>query len=89
VQRLNNDAATTSPGAKLTGDTSNALEALLIGDCRLFRSLAENTRLRLLGLLQQYRHIPDMALWSLYAHYHFRQRSTLIACTLVRSPLPE
>jgi hypothetical protein len=33
---------TTSPSAKLTGDSSSAFEALLIGDCRLFRSLAEN-----------------------------------------------
>jgi hypothetical protein len=45
---------TTSPSAKLTGDSGSAFEALLIGDCRLFRSLAENLPLRLLGLLQQY-----------------------------------
>ena len=46
---------TTSPSAKLTGDSGSAFEALLIGDCRLFRSLAENQLLRLLGLLQHYR----------------------------------
>src|SRR6266403_1776401 len=45
---------TTSPSAKLTDDSGSAFEALLIGDCRLFRSLAENLSLRLLGLLQQY-----------------------------------
>jgi hypothetical protein len=44
----------TSPSAKLTGDSGSVFEALLIGDCRLFRSLAENEPLRLLGLLQQY-----------------------------------
>jgi hypothetical protein len=32
---------TTSPSAKLTGDSGSAFEALLIDDCRLFRSLAE------------------------------------------------
>jgi hypothetical protein len=53
---------TTSPSAKLTGDSGSVLEALLIGDCRLFRSLAENWPLRLLGLLQQYRHFSDIAL---------------------------
>jgi hypothetical protein len=37
-------------------------EALLIGDCRLFRSLAENYPLLLLGLLQQY--LPEAAICS-------------------------
>jgi hypothetical protein len=45
---------TTAPYAKLTGDSGSAFEALSIGDCRLFRSLVENSPLRLLGLLQQY-----------------------------------
>jgi hypothetical protein len=48
---------TTSLSAKLTGDSGSVFEALLIGDFRLFRSLAENQPLCLLGLLQQYRHI--------------------------------
>jgi hypothetical protein len=43
VRRLNNDVwGTTSPSTKLTGDSGSAFEALLIGDSRLFRSLAEN-----------------------------------------------
>src|ERR1700722_7185344 len=45
---------TTSPSAKLTDDSGTAFEAPLIGDCRLFRSLARNQPPRLLGLLQQY-----------------------------------
>src|SRR5436190_18377887 len=53
---------TTSPSTKLTGDSGSAFEALLVGDCRLFRSLAENWPLRFLGLLQQYRHFSDLAL---------------------------
>lgn len=51
---------TTSPSAKLTGDSGSAFEALLIGDCRLFRSLVENSPLRLLGLLQKYRPEADI-----------------------------
>src|SRR5271165_1891966 len=43
---------TASPSVKLTGDSGSAFEALLIDDRRLFRSLAENKLLRLLGLLQ-------------------------------------
>jgi hypothetical protein len=54
-------SGTTSPRAKLTGDSGGAFEALLIGDCRLFRSLAENWPLRLLGLLQQYLPAADIA----------------------------
>src|SRR6266850_3123243 len=38
--------------AKLTDDSDNGFEAALIGDCRLFRSLAENLPRCLLGLLQ-------------------------------------
>jgi hypothetical protein len=45
---------TTSPSGKLTGDSGSAFEAPLIGDFRLFRSLAENQPPLLLGLLQQY-----------------------------------
>ena len=45
---------TPSPSAKLTDDSGSAFEAPLIGDCRLFRSLARNQPPRLLGLLQQY-----------------------------------
>jgi hypothetical protein len=52
---------TTSRSDKLTGDSGSVFEALLIGDGRLFRSLAENLPLRLLGLLQQYRHFSDAA----------------------------
>jgi hypothetical protein len=37
-------------------------EALLIGDCRLFRSLAENYPLLLLGFLQQYLPTTEVAL---------------------------
>src|SRR2546430_1671879 len=33
---------TTLSGAKLTGDSDNGSEATLTGDCRLFRSFAEN-----------------------------------------------
>jgi hypothetical protein len=33
---------TTSSYVKLTGDSGSGFEALLIGDCRLFRSLAGN-----------------------------------------------
>src|SRR5580704_12776028 len=43
---------TTSPSAKLTDDSGSAFEAPLVGDCRLFRSLATNQPPRLLGLLQ-------------------------------------
>jgi hypothetical protein len=42
VQRLKMMRGTTSPSAKLTGDSGSGFEALLIGDCRLFCSLAEN-----------------------------------------------
>src|ERR1700720_2445349 len=52
---------TTSPNAKLTDDSGSAFEAPLIGDCRLFRSLARNQPPRLLGLLQQYRHQTDQS----------------------------
>ena len=58
---------TTSPSAKLTGDSGSVFEARLIGDGRLFRSLAENWPLRLLGLLQQYLPRTDIA---------YRQRRT-------------
>jgi hypothetical protein len=51
---------TTSPSTKLTGDSGGAFEALLIGDCRLFRSFAENSPLRNLGLLQQYLPAAEM-----------------------------
>jgi hypothetical protein len=61
VRRLNNDVGTTSPSAKLTGDSGSGFEALSIVDRRLFRSLAENWRLRLSGLLQQYRPIAELA----------------------------
>jgi hypothetical protein len=50
----------TSPSAKLTDDSGSAFEAPLIGDCRLFRSLAGNQPPRLLGLLQQYRREADV-----------------------------
>ena len=50
----------TSPSVKLTGDSGSAFEALLIGHYRLFRSLAENWQLRLLGLLQQYLPIGEV-----------------------------
>jgi len=52
---------TTSRSDKLTGDSGSAFEALLIGDGRLFRSLAENLPQRLLGLLQQYLPIADLS----------------------------
>jgi hypothetical protein len=44
------------------GDSGIGFEALSTGDCRLFRSSARNWPLRLLGLLQQYRHLSDMAI---------------------------
>src|SRR5882757_379016 len=43
-----------SPRVKLTGDSRRGFEAVLIGDCRSFRSLARNGPLRVLRLLQQY-----------------------------------
>src|ERR1700761_4210913 len=46
---------TTSPSAKLADDSGNAFEALLIGDCRLFRSSARNQPPRLLGLFDETR----------------------------------
>src|SRR3979490_1697884 len=49
-----------SPRAKLTGDSRRGFEAVLIGDCRSFYSLARNWPLRPLRLLQQYR--PQAAL---------------------------
>jgi hypothetical protein len=52
---------TTSPSAKHTDDSGSAFEALLIGDSRLFRSLARNQPLRLLGLLQHY--LPRSDIW--------------------------
>ena len=52
---------TTSSSAKLTGDSAGAFEAPSIGDYRLFRSLAENWPLGLLGLLQQYLPKGDIA----------------------------
>jgi hypothetical protein len=58
---LNNDVGDHVAKAKLTGDSGSAFEALLIGDCRLFRSLAENLPLRLLGLLQQYLPTTEVA----------------------------
>jgi hypothetical protein len=39
---------------KLTGDSRNGLETALIGDCRLFRPLAENQPQCLWGVLQHY-----------------------------------
>jgi hypothetical protein len=53
---------TTSLCAKPTGDSGSGFEAISIGDRRLFRPLAENSPLRLLGLLQQNLPIADM--WS-------------------------
>src|SRR5260370_6015096 len=49
-----------SPRAKLTGDSRRGFEAVLIGDCRSFRSLARNWPLRLLRLLQQYRRTANI-----------------------------
>jgi hypothetical protein len=37
---------------RIAADSGNGSEAALIGDCRLFRSLAENQPQCLLGLLQ-------------------------------------
>ncbi|HET7124634.1 MAG TPA: hypothetical protein VFI51_11035, partial [Bradyrhizobium sp.] len=59
---------TTSPNAKLTGDSGSGFAALSSGDCRLFRSLAGILQLRLLGLLQHYRGIAD----KLCIHEYFR-----------------
>jgi hypothetical protein len=55
-----------SPRAKLTGDSRRGFEAVLIGDCRSFRSLARNWPLRLLRLLQQY--LPFAEVASLFDH---------------------
>jgi hypothetical protein len=63
---------TTSPSAKLTGDSGSAFEALLIGDCRLLRSLAENQPLRHLGLLQQYLLSADILALLLHAVFGYR-----------------
>ena len=46
---------TTSPCAKLTGDSGKGFQQALIGDCRLFRPLAENQPWDFLGLLQHHR----------------------------------
>jgi len=51
---------TTSPWAKLTGDSHNGFETALIGDCRLFLPLAENLPQCLWGLLQHYRAISGL-----------------------------
>jgi hypothetical protein len=51
---------TASPSAKLTGDSGSAFEALLIGDCRLFRSWWKIRRCAFLGLLQKYRPEADI-----------------------------
>src|SRR6202043_2783013 len=42
------------------GDSGIGFESLSTGDCRLFRSSARNWPLRLLGLLQHYRHLTDV-----------------------------
>jgi hypothetical protein len=55
---------TTPPCAKLTGDSGNGFQAALIGDCRLFRPLAENQPQDFLGLLQHYRHLADVCMWA-------------------------
>src|SRR3981189_1370382 len=60
-----------SPRAKLTGDSRRGFEAVLIGDCRSFRSLARNWPLRLLRLLQHYLPTRDScaaAIASLFDH---------------------
>jgi hypothetical protein len=49
-----------SPRAKLTGDSRRGFEAVLIGDCRSFHSLARNWPLRPLRLLQQYLPSPEV-----------------------------
>src|SRR5882724_3375532 len=51
---------TTSPCAKLTGDSGNAFEAASICDLSSFRTLAENQPQCLLGLLQHYRSRADL-----------------------------
>jgi len=51
----------TLPRAKLTGDSGSPFEAALICDLRSFRALAENQPLCLLGLLQHYRHLANIA----------------------------
>src|ERR1700716_1138155 len=48
-----------SPRAKLTGDSRRGFEAVLIGDCLSFHSLARNWPLRPLRLLQQYLPLTD------------------------------
>ena len=45
---------TTSPSGKRTDDSGSVFEALLIDDCRCFRSLAGNWPQRLFGVLQHY-----------------------------------
>jgi hypothetical protein len=45
---------------QLTGDSANGFEAALIGDCRLFRPLAEIQPQDFLGLLQHYLPLPDI-----------------------------
>jgi hypothetical protein len=68
---------TTSSSAKLTGDSASAFEAPSIGDYRLFRSLAENWPLGLLGLLQQYRHNSDMYVVSVISCSHSATRTSI------------
>jgi hypothetical protein len=46
---------TTPPCAKLTGDSGKGFQPALIGDCRLFRPLAENQPQDFLGHLQHHR----------------------------------
>src|ERR1700731_4149916 len=68
---------TPSPSAKLTDDSGTAFEAPLIGNCRLFRSLARNQPPRLLGLLQQYLPSTEVPASLELVYYCFRRKCCL------------
>jgi hypothetical protein len=53
---------TTSPSTKLTGDSGNAFEALLIGDCRFVSFFGGKLAAAPLELLQQNLPKPEIAL---------------------------
>jgi hypothetical protein len=67
---------TTPLCAKLTGDSGNGFEAALLGDCRLFRPLAENQPRGFLGLLQHYRHRTDVSITPRDVSFEEKKRQT-------------
>jgi hypothetical protein len=58
---------------KLTGNLGDAIKNTSIGDCRLFRPLAENFSQRILGLLQHNRHFSEVP--PAAVNFRFRRKS--------------